>query len=194
MRKQVNPKINASTPLPFQAKELLITAFIPGELTDSGKPELEVICNLCHLSSTIPAKNIWSRNGCGCTRKNRVDIFAATEHEKVLLDTITARWLADNSMYVPIHLREHWRPRQLEPGWHPDNPDRYSNFIKDVGHKKLKGSKEGEVFYGFLDPAGDFTAQNFYWKDDPKDHQGSNRKTSSKRKGRKEEGEGPSTS
>ena len=76
------------------------------------------------------------------------------------LDAITSRWLKERDRYIPEALRSYWRYRDIDPGWHPDNPERYRNFVRDVGHKK-RGQR-----LGLLDPSGDFNKDNFFWSND----------------------------
>ena len=186
-------RIGSQNAVGLETEYLKVLAYIPTDLSETGRPMLTVHCNLCGLKSDIIVKNFWIRKGCGCARQNLKDVAAATDAERGALNAMTERWLTDNATVVPEHLKPFWKPRLLEPDWHPDNPDRYHNFIRDVGHKRLPNQKGGAVvYYGLLDPAGDFTKENFYWKHDAKGHQGTNRKPSRKRKGGKEESSGAS--
>lgn len=138
--------------------------------------EVQVECQKCHLRSYVPYQNYYSRVGCSCAVAK--DPFVATHEERSTLNNITDRYLKERDRYIPEHLRPYWKPREISPRWHPDNPDRYRNFIEDVGHKK-----RGQA-YGFLDPCGDFTPENFYWMNARQDHQGTNQRTSRSRESR----------
>jgi len=119
--------------------------------------EVVVRCSKCSLKTTVPYKNFYARDGCGCTSVNVPNTLKPNSAERYTVDTMNERIKLERNQYVPVHLRDFWSYRNIDPRWHEDNPDKYRNFLMDVGHKKV-GQKAA-----LLNPIGDFTKENFYW-------------------------------
>ena len=123
-----------------------------------GEDAIRAKCKTCGSIKWFPYQQFFARKNCGCQKASNKDVFTPTTPERKALDAMVERYLGERARYIPIHLREFWVERQISPRWHPNNPDRYRNFIEDVGHKK-----PGQI-YALLDPSGDFIPDNFFWK------------------------------
>lgn len=149
--RQRRPKVN-TLPVGTRVGQLTIRAHNLEEKT------VNAYCHLCCQTSWLPALNFYARVGCGCTSNNTGDPLSATHSERTTVIAMNTRVREERERYIPVQLREVWRYRDISPRWHEDNPDKYINFIHDVGHRP-PGARAA-----LLDPAGDFTPENFYWK------------------------------
>lgn len=142
-----------------------VSSFSPGSIVAGKKilahhPDegtVDIQCLLCGCRGTVSSLNFYAKKGCGCSQRNIVGVHTLTKSDRKVVDAMNQTIVAECERYIPQQLREHWEYRSISPRWHKDNPDRYTNFILDVGERPV-GYRAG-----LINPFGDFTPENFCW-------------------------------
>lgn len=147
-RKPMRPKVS-TLPLGTEVGNFILLAH------DLENNKVYVHCKRCTGKAWLNHKQFYTKQSCGCIS---ADPITADHGERGAVKAMNDRIDFEKAQYIPLQLREHWRFRSISPRWHKDNPDKFINFVMDVGHRPPNARA------AWIDPAGDFIPENFYWK------------------------------
>ena len=155
-------------------KRQKVSSFPPGSIVAGKKilahhPEegtVDIQCLLCERRGTVPYLNFYTKKGCGCSQRNIPGTHTASPSDKGVVRSMNEIIDKELGRYIPVQLRDVWEYRSISPRWHKSNPNRYTNFILDVGERPI-GHKAG-----WIDPTGDFIPENFCWIPNDRSNEG----------------------